>query len=103
MWNLTCIEHQWSGLLTYKCYIEVTVTEVVVPLPGRPGPTDHFGRAHMITYDRLFIAGSWTDPSSPDLLDIRSPHDRTVIGRAAQARPADVDRSVAAARAAFAS
>ncbi|MEW1647543.1 aldehyde dehydrogenase [Streptomyces sp. NPDC091219] len=55
----------------------------------------------MITYDRLFIAGSWTVPSSPDLLDIRSPHDRTVIGRAAQALPADVDRSVAAARAAF--
>ncbi|MEU9450252.1 aldehyde dehydrogenase [Streptomyces sp. NPDC048277] len=55
----------------------------------------------MITYDRLFIAGTWTAPSSPDLLDIRSPHDRAVIGRAAQARPADIDRAVAAARAAF--
>ncbi|MFI1331882.1 aldehyde dehydrogenase [Streptomyces sp. NPDC020845] len=55
----------------------------------------------MITYDRLFIAGSWTAPSSPELLDIRSPHDQAVIGRAAQARPADVDRAVAAARAAF--
>ncbi len=55
----------------------------------------------MITYDGLFIAGSWTAPSHPELLDIRSPHDRTVIGRAAQARPADIDRAVAAARAAF--
>ncbi|WP_329485483.1 aldehyde dehydrogenase [Kitasatospora sp. NBC_01246] len=55
----------------------------------------------MIVYDRLFIAGAWTEPSEAALLDIRSPHDRTVIGRAAQARRADVDRAVAAARAAF--
>ncbi|WP_406431342.1 aldehyde dehydrogenase [Streptomyces sp. NBC_00631] len=55
----------------------------------------------MITYDRLYIAGSWTAPSAPELLAIRSPHDQAVIGRAAQARPADVDRAVAAARAAF--
>ncbi|MER5949477.1 aldehyde dehydrogenase [Streptomyces sp. NPDC001904] len=55
----------------------------------------------MITYDRLFIGGSWTEPSTPDLLDIASPHDRSVIGRAAQARPADIDRAVAAARASF--
>ncbi|MFG3138587.1 aldehyde dehydrogenase [Streptomyces sp. NPDC048211] len=55
----------------------------------------------MITYDRLFIGGSWTDPSDAGLREIRSPHDRTVIGRAAQALPADVDRAVAAARAAF--
>ena len=55
----------------------------------------------MITYDRLFIAGSWTAPSSTELLDILSPHDQAVIGRAAQAQPADVDRAVAAARAAF--
>ncbi|MEU9151297.1 aldehyde dehydrogenase [Streptomyces sp. NPDC048417] len=55
----------------------------------------------MITYDRLFIGGSWEAPSDPDLLDIRSPHDQSVLGRAAQARPADIDRAVAAARAAF--
>ncbi|MFF7468608.1 aldehyde dehydrogenase family protein [Streptomyces sp. NPDC008092] len=55
----------------------------------------------MITYDCLYIAGSWAAPSDPELLDIRSPHDQAVIGRAAQARPADVDRAVAAARAAF--
>ncbi|MEU1365437.1 aldehyde dehydrogenase [Streptomyces sp. NPDC005803] len=55
----------------------------------------------MITYDRLFIAGAWTAPSTAELLDIHSPHDRSLIGRAAQARPADVDRAVAAARTTF--
>ncbi|MEU3853910.1 aldehyde dehydrogenase [Streptomyces sp. NPDC029554] len=55
----------------------------------------------MITYERLFIGGSWVEPSDPDLLDIASPHDRSLIGRAAQARPADIDRAVAAARASF--
>ncbi|MFJ9902520.1 aldehyde dehydrogenase [Streptomyces sp. NPDC101152] len=55
----------------------------------------------MITYDRLFIGGSWVKPSDPELLDIASPHDRSVVGRAAQARPADVDRAVGAARASF--
>jgi acyl-CoA reductase-like NAD-dependent aldehyde dehydrogenase len=55
----------------------------------------------VITYDRLFIGGSWAKPSDPELLDIASPHDRSVVGRAAQARPADIDRAVAAARASF--
>ncbi|MET7570073.1 aldehyde dehydrogenase [Streptomyces sp. NPDC005492] len=55
----------------------------------------------MITYDRLFIAGSWVEPSDPEPLDITSPHDRSVIGRAVQARPADIDRAVAAARVSF--
>ncbi|MEU8583211.1 aldehyde dehydrogenase [Streptomyces abikoensis] len=55
----------------------------------------------MITYGRLFIGGSWVEPSAPDLLDIASPHDRSVVGRAAQARPADIDRAVSAARASF--
>ncbi|MGW2517402.1 aldehyde dehydrogenase [Streptomyces sp. NPDC001617] len=55
----------------------------------------------MMTYDRLFIGGSWVEPSNPELLDIASPHDRSVVGRVAQARPADIDRAVAAARASF--
>ncbi|WP_328513314.1 aldehyde dehydrogenase [Streptomyces mirabilis] len=55
----------------------------------------------MITYDRLFIGGSWAEPSNPELLDIASPHDRSVVGRATQAHPADIDRAVAAARASF--
>ncbi len=55
----------------------------------------------MTTYDRLFIGGSWVEPGDPELLDITSPHDRSVIGRAAQAQPVDVHRAVAAARAFF--
>ncbi|OPG09720.1 aldehyde dehydrogenase [Streptomyces sp. GKU 895] len=55
----------------------------------------------MITYGRLFIGGSWVEPSDPQLLDIASPHDQSVVGRVAQAQPADIDRAVAAARASF--
>ena len=55
----------------------------------------------MIIYDRLFVGGSWIEPKSPELLDIASPHDRSVIGRAAQARPADIDRALEAARTSF--
>jgi len=55
----------------------------------------------MITYDRLFIGGSWVEPSNPELLDSASPHDRSVVGRVVQARPADIDCAVAAARASF--
>ena len=55
----------------------------------------------MIIYDKLFIGGVWTEPSDPELLEILSPHDESVVGRAAQAQPADVDRAVAVARAAF--
>jgi aldehyde dehydrogenase (NAD+) len=55
----------------------------------------------VLTYDKLFIGGEWTEPSDPDLLELVSPHDHSPLGRGAQARPADVDRAVAAARAAF--
>ncbi|WP_338704220.1 aldehyde dehydrogenase (plasmid) [Streptomyces sp. Q6] len=55
----------------------------------------------MITYGRLFIGGSWVEPSNAQLLDIASPHDQSVVGRVAQAQPADIDRAVAAARASF--
>ncbi|MFF9207543.1 MULTISPECIES: aldehyde dehydrogenase [unclassified Streptomyces] len=55
----------------------------------------------MITYDRLYIGGRWLEPSDPQLLDIVSPHDRSVIARAAQAQPPDIDRAVAAARESF--
>ncbi|UUV31972.1 aldehyde dehydrogenase [Amycolatopsis roodepoortensis] len=55
----------------------------------------------MITNDKLFVGGEWTTPSEPTRLDIVSPHDQSVLGRVVQALPADVDRAVAAARAAF--
>ena len=50
----------------------------------------------MITYDSLYIGGTWTAPSAAaPALDLRSPHDHSVIGRAAQAAPEDVDRAMA--------
>ena len=55
----------------------------------------------MITRDKLFIGGSWVQPSDPELLEIRSPHDQSVLGRVAQATNADIDRAVAVAREAF--
>ena len=55
----------------------------------------------MITRDKLYIGGTWVEPSDPELLEIRSPHDQSVLGRAAQAANADIDRAVAAAREAF--
>jgi aldehyde dehydrogenase (NAD+) len=55
----------------------------------------------VIIHDKLFIGGEWAEPSDPELLDLVSPHDHSLLGRAAQALPADVDRAVTAARAAF--
>jgi acyl-CoA reductase-like NAD-dependent aldehyde dehydrogenase len=55
----------------------------------------------MTNRDRLYVGGSWVAPSDPALLEIRSPHDRSVLGHVAQAAPADVDAAVAAARVAF--
>jgi aldehyde dehydrogenase (NAD+) len=55
----------------------------------------------MITRDKLYIGGTWVQPSQAELLEIRSPHDQSVLGRAAQAANADIDRAVAVAREAF--
>ena len=55
----------------------------------------------MIVYDKLFIGGRWVEPSSSNIIEVRSPHDRRLIGRTAEALEADVDRAVAVARQAF--
>src|SRR5689334_20487228 len=55
----------------------------------------------MQTHDRLFIGGSWVPPSSSATIDVVSPHTEEVIARVPEAREADVDRAVAAAREAF--
>jgi len=47
---------------------------------------------------RLFIAGSWVDPSGNDAIDVISPHTEEPIATVAAAGLADVDRAVAAAR-----
>jgi aldehyde dehydrogenase (NAD+) len=55
----------------------------------------------MKTYDKLFINGEWVAPATSATIEVVSPHSEEIVGRAPEAREADVDRAVAAARAAF--
>ena len=49
----------------------------------------------------LFIGGGWVAPESTEVIEVVSPATEEVIGRAPHAGTADVDRAVAAARAAL--
>src|SRR5689334_15956903 len=51
--------------------------------------------------DRHFIGGEWVAPSSTETIDVISPATEQVIARVPAAKAADIDRAVAAARAAF--
>ncbi|HEY6531908.1 MAG TPA: aldehyde dehydrogenase [Acidimicrobiales bacterium] len=55
----------------------------------------------MDEHRRLFIGGAWEKPHSDEVLEVVSPHTEDVIATTAAATPADVDRAVTAARAAF--
>ncbi|MET9044997.1 aldehyde dehydrogenase [Streptomyces sp. NPDC004362] len=55
----------------------------------------------MINYEQLYIGGRWVAPTLDERIEIRSPHDNSLVGHAAQAAPADVDAAVAGARKAF--
>ncbi len=55
----------------------------------------------MQTHAHLFINGTWQQPSTDRTFDIVSPHSEEVIARVPEGREADIDRAVAAARAAF--
>jgi len=52
-------------------------------------------------HDKLFIDGRWTSPSSDGRIEVISPITEEVIFTVAEAREADMDRAVAAARTAF--
>jgi betaine-aldehyde dehydrogenase len=51
--------------------------------------------------DRLPIGGEWVEPADGRLVDVINPSTEEPIGRAALGGPADIDRAVRAARAAF--
>jgi acyl-CoA reductase-like NAD-dependent aldehyde dehydrogenase len=51
--------------------------------------------------DHLFIAGKWVTPAAPGSIEVVSPMTEEVIYTVAEAREADVDSAVAAAREAF--
>ena len=52
-------------------------------------------------YDRLFIGGSWVEPSTAERIDVISPVTEEPIASVPVGAPSDIDRAVAAARAAF--
>ncbi|WP_064076109.1 aldehyde dehydrogenase [Prescottella equi] len=53
------------------------------------------------SYDKLFIGGSWVEPSSDAVIEVISPINGEAIATVPEAREADMDRAVAAARKAF--
>lgn len=52
-------------------------------------------------HEKLFIDGGWVAPATREVIEVVSPHSEAVIGQVPAAAPADMDRAVAAARAAF--
>jgi len=55
----------------------------------------------MQTNDRLFIGGEWVRPATAAVIDVISPHSEELVGRVPEAKEADVDKAVGAAREAF--
>jgi betaine-aldehyde dehydrogenase len=51
--------------------------------------------------EQIFIGGEWVAPEGKGAIEVISPHTEEVIGSVPDASPADMDRAVAAARAAF--
>ena len=52
-------------------------------------------------WDKLFIGGMWTSPSTNEVIEVHSPATGEYVGRVPLAAAADVDAAVAAARRAF--
>ncbi|WP_206245307.1 aldehyde dehydrogenase [Novosphingobium terrae] len=51
--------------------------------------------------DKLYIGGAWVEPASDRRIEITSPNSEEVVATVAEAVAVDMDRAVAAARAAF--
>jgi acyl-CoA reductase-like NAD-dependent aldehyde dehydrogenase len=52
-------------------------------------------------FDRLYIGGAWVPPDGDGTIEVINPSTEQVCGRVPEGTPADVDRAVEAARAAF--
>ena len=65
--------------------------------------SEHAEAAGRDTHSRkqLYIGGQWVDPSSDGTIEVVNASTEEVMGRIPEGTPADVDRAVAAARAAF--
>jgi aldehyde dehydrogenase (NAD+) len=55
----------------------------------------------LIEHRQHFIGGEWVDPSSDGTIEVVNASTEEVMGRIPEGTPEDVDRAVAAARAAF--
>ena len=55
----------------------------------------------VIARDKLYIDGQWVAPSGTELIEVENPATEEIIGTVPAGTAADVDRAVAAARAAF--
>jgi aldehyde dehydrogenase (NAD+) len=55
----------------------------------------------MLTYDKLYIDGAWVAPAGSDTLDVIDSTTEQVFATIPAGVPADIDRAVAAAKAAF--
>jgi aldehyde dehydrogenase (NAD+) len=66
-----------------------------------PMPTANITQAPIRSPDRFFISGEWVIPSSDAKIDIIAPATEEVYFSVAEAKEADVNRAVSAAREAF--
>src|SRR6059058_5302383 len=57
--------------------------------------------ADLIVRDKLYVGGAWVDPTSDETIEVVNPATEEVVGRIPAGTPEDVDKAVAAARAAF--
>jgi aldehyde dehydrogenase (NAD+) len=57
--------------------------------------------SHITEYDKLFIGGKWTQPSTGEAIEVHCPATGEYVGKVPMAMAADVDAAIAAARAAF--
>ncbi|GAA3676688.1 aldehyde dehydrogenase [Nonomuraea antimicrobica] len=55
----------------------------------------------MRQHDKLFIGGEWVAPAGTGTIEVISPHTEEVVGRVPDGTAEDMERAVAAARAAF--
>ncbi len=57
--------------------------------------------AYRTEFDKLFIGGKWVEPSTSEVIEVRSPATGEYVGKVPLAAAADVDAACAAARKAF--
>ncbi len=55
----------------------------------------------MQNYDKFYINGQWVAPAQPKMLDVINPATEQAVASIAMGNADDVDRAVAAAKAAF--